>query len=299
MTARLIQLSPPAEYPLDGSGTLIGRGLTAAVRVQDPSISREHARILRKAGVWQILDLGSANGTLVNEMPVRGMSRLEHGDTVRLGAVKFKFQREGEALKDLADTLNPAGATFLSVPESRQVVFLVADLKGFTPLSAKLAPPVLAAAVRYWCDQCRSIVEAHGAVLDKFIGDCAFAWWSGCGPEVRHQAVLAARALLAIPAPPEALLECGVALHCGEAALCRMPDASFTLLGSEVNATFRMESLTRQLGHHLLASGAFVENWPDPPCRFVECGQYQLKGIEGSFTVHAVDPELVDKPARV
>ncbi len=285
MAACLIQISPPAEHPLVETGTVIGRAPSAGVRLLEPSISREHARILLHGDVWQIMDLGSANGTLVNGIPVRGMRRLAHGDRLRLGDQHFIFQCTASP----EETAPPSsGATFISAPQSRQVVLLVADLKGFTPLSSRLSPSVLAGAMRYWCDECRRILEHHGAVLDKFIGDCAFAWWSGSGPMVREQAVRAALALLRIAPPPEALLECGVALHCGEAALCRMPDASFTLLGSEVNTTFRMESLTRKTGHPLLASHAFVEDWPGAPFAFEDAGCHPLKGLPSPVQVYGV-----------
>lgn len=287
MAAFLIQTSPPAEFPLVETGTVIGRAPTAGLRLQDPSISREHARILLHGDVWQIMDLGSANGTLVNEIPVRGMGRLNHGDRLRLGDQYFVFHCT--TTPEEMETA-PSGATFISAPQSRQVLLLVADLRGFTPLSSRLSPSVLAAAVRYWCDECRRILESHGAILDKFIGDCAFAWWSGHGPETRKQAVQAAMDLLKIAPPPEALLECGVALHRGEAALCRMPDASFTLLGSEVNTTFRMESLTRITSFPILASQAFVEDWPTNPFTFQDAGTHPLKGLPGPVQVFGLKP---------
>ena len=286
MQAILIQLSPPMEHVLIETGTVIGRGVSAAVRVDDASISREHARIIRQGDSWQIMDLGSANGSLVNDMPARGVCRLQNGDRIRLGGKTFQFHCGEQSVPSDPST---SGATFISCPESRQVVVLVADLKGFTPLSSRLPPAVLASAVRYWCDEARRIVISQGGVLDKFIGDCAFAWWPGAGPAPREQAVHAARALLAIPPPPDALLECGVALHCGEAALCRLPDSSFTLLGAEVNTAFRMESLTRQVGHSLVVSAAFTADWPDAPFRFSECGRYPLKGLPQPVSVFTID----------
>lgn len=284
MEAWLIQISPRAEHALLESGTVIGRGTTAAVRLIDPSISREHARILNQGGVWQIMDLGSANGTLVNHMPVRGVCRLGNGDRLRMGNCEFLFQCE----PSVAEEETKSGATFLNQPETRQVVLLVADLKGFTQLSTQLSPAELSAAVRFWCDECRRVLKQHGAELDKFIGDCAFAWWPGCGTANREQAVRAARILLEIIPPPGMVMECGVALHCGEVALCRLPDSSFTLLGSEVNTTFRMESLTRLLGHPLLVSARFREDWPAAPCEFSDCGTHPLKGLAEPLRVFAV-----------
>ena len=288
MEARLIQFSPPSEHVLLQTGSVIGRGATAAVRVDDPSISREHARIIHQGDSWQIMDLGSANGSLVNDMPVHGVCRLNNGDRIRLGSKKFLFHC---AVMEQKVEPSTSGATFVSAPESRQVVLLVADLKGFTHLSSQLSSTQLAAAVRFWCDECRRILAQYGAVLDKFIGDCAFAWWPGCGTVAREQAVRAARALLEITPPAGLVMECGVALHCGEAALCRMPDSSFTLLGSQVNTAFRMESLTRQLGHPLLVSARFCEDWPNAPFHFSACGSHSLKGLPEPVQVFAVLPD--------
>ena len=92
LEACLVQISPRAEYDLLAGGTVIGRGTTAAVRVMHPSISREHARILNQGGIWRIMDLGSSNGTLVNQMPLRGVCRLHNGDHLRLGNCEFLFQ---------------------------------------------------------------------------------------------------------------------------------------------------------------------------------------------------------------
>jgi adenylate cyclase len=288
MDAWLVQISPRAEYDLSGNGTVIGRGTRAEVRLGDPSISREHARVLNQGGVWHIRDLGSANGTLVNQMPVRGMCRLKNGDRLRLGNCEFLFQCTPEAT---TRDQSQSGATLLNQPETRQVVLLVADLKGFTHLSSRLSPADLAAAVCFWCDECRRILEQHGAVLDKFIGDCAFAWWPGSSAVNREHALQAARALLEIVPPPGLVMECGVALHRGEVALCRLPDSTFTLLGSEVNTTFRLESLTRLLGHPLLVSARFCEDWSAPPSRFSNCGDHPLKGLPEPLRVFAVLPD--------
>ncbi|MDB6134542.1 MAG: adenylate/guanylate cyclase [Verrucomicrobiales bacterium] len=286
MAAFLIQRHPPAHHPLQENGSVVGRGTAATVRIEEPSISREHARILYQSGKWRIMDLGSANGTLLNNMPVKGMEVLHDGDVLRLGNATFEFS-SGAQHGDSPDTLGCP--TFLNAPELRQVVMLVADLKGFTPLSTQLAPVVLATAVRYWCRECQRILESHSAKLDKFIGDCAFAWWNWNTVTTRSQAVMAARALLAIAPPPESVLDCGVALHCGEVALCRMPDASFTLLGAEVNTTFRIEALTRQLKHRVLVSRAFVKDGTDSNSSYSDCGQHFLKGLSLPLDILALN----------
>jgi len=66
--------------------TLLGRGADVDIQLVDEQISRRHARICRnEQGQYEIEDLDSANGTFVNEVPVRSQV-LQLGDYIRLGA---------------------------------------------------------------------------------------------------------------------------------------------------------------------------------------------------------------------
>ena len=72
--------------------TRIGRGHAADVRLDDPTVSRRHALIVRDAGVATVYDERSLNGVLVNGRPVSSQ-RLEHGDEIRLGRRRLCFAR--------------------------------------------------------------------------------------------------------------------------------------------------------------------------------------------------------------
>lgn len=54
-------------------------------------MSRHHARIERTAKGWTLHDLGSANGTFVNESPLTETAVLQHGDRIQIGSVGFYF----------------------------------------------------------------------------------------------------------------------------------------------------------------------------------------------------------------
>lgn len=82
-------LSPPAIEP--GAALVVGRGDSCDLDVGDLTVSRRHAALSRDAGAWEIEDLGSRNGTFVNEWRVRGRGSLEPGDAVRLGAAHWVF----------------------------------------------------------------------------------------------------------------------------------------------------------------------------------------------------------------
>ena len=82
------------EIELTGKEHTLGRSPDADTTVNSPLISREHARIVRNEEYGQetfvITDLGSSNGTYVNNVPVSS-TLLRHGDRILLGNVLFKF----------------------------------------------------------------------------------------------------------------------------------------------------------------------------------------------------------------
>ncbi len=82
-------------YPLRPGRTLIGRGESAGVRVQDNSVSRSHAWVESNAEGCYILDQKSLNGTHVNDRPVVGAHQLTDGDYVRIGNAIFRYLEGG------------------------------------------------------------------------------------------------------------------------------------------------------------------------------------------------------------
>ena len=74
---------------VDGALTL-GRAERAGLVLADPAVSAEHARLARQDGAWVVTDLGSTNGTLLNQGLVDGQARLAPGDVLGLGNVRLK-----------------------------------------------------------------------------------------------------------------------------------------------------------------------------------------------------------------
>jgi Nif-specific regulatory protein len=72
---------------------LIGRQAGANLKIGNASVSRRHAIIERDGDRFIIADLGSRNGTFVNDVPVR-RRELQHGDRVRIGDSQFFFLYE-------------------------------------------------------------------------------------------------------------------------------------------------------------------------------------------------------------
>ncbi len=74
--------------------TTVGRAPENDIQLEVLDVSRRHARIEFDAGVFQIIDLGSTNGTLLNGVPV-DRSSLRHGDRLTLGTVVLEFSLPG------------------------------------------------------------------------------------------------------------------------------------------------------------------------------------------------------------
>ena len=77
-------------YILTGSSMVIGRAESCDIYVDRDSVSRSHARVDSKDQKYVVADLGSTNGTYVNDVPVED-GLLMDGDLLRTGDVIFKF----------------------------------------------------------------------------------------------------------------------------------------------------------------------------------------------------------------
>lgn len=83
-------------YPLWGEQITIGRSSREAtweIRLTDRAVSRPHARIERSESGFTLIDLNSANGTLLNDKPVTGPVPLNDGDVISAGESRLVFQK--------------------------------------------------------------------------------------------------------------------------------------------------------------------------------------------------------------
>lgn len=83
------------KYDLVKEEIIIGRSAKADIQVDQESISRNHACIRSRAEGVSIQDLGSTNGTYVNDEQTQGERRLHNGDLVKIGRTIFKFLASG------------------------------------------------------------------------------------------------------------------------------------------------------------------------------------------------------------
>ena len=69
----------------------IGRGPECDIAINDTSISRHHAQVLRQSNGHYVQDLASRNGSKVNDEPLLAPRLLQSGDIVCLGTVRLKY----------------------------------------------------------------------------------------------------------------------------------------------------------------------------------------------------------------
>jgi len=91
--ALIVQGGPDhgTRFVLSSSDLVVGRSDESDVFLDDVTVSRRHAVIVRGADGWSISDDGSLNGTYVNRRLAEGSVALASGDEVQLGKYRFVF----------------------------------------------------------------------------------------------------------------------------------------------------------------------------------------------------------------
>lgn len=83
-----------SRYALLESALLLGRGEESTIQIQDHSVSRKHARIELGSDGYYVADVGSTNGTFVNDKQIEN-TRLHDGDYLRVGNCIYRFLAGG------------------------------------------------------------------------------------------------------------------------------------------------------------------------------------------------------------
>ncbi len=144
MRPRLLVIAGPSKdslVPLPEGEATVGRDPTNHVALADPSVSRKHCLLRRQDNRFQVRDLESRNGTMVNGAPVKE-HWLRHGDEIATGDSVFLFLLEEEekalpASRVEFDDAQPASETRIIHP--KEVVYLQPDrLLSELPAKAQL-----------------------------------------------------------------------------------------------------------------------------------------------------------------
>ncbi|MEV6109301.1 DUF1707 and FHA domain-containing protein [Streptomyces sp. NPDC051940] len=81
-----LMLPAPRPYPLR-----IGRDPANGLRLMHDTVSRVHAELMCRSGLWVLRDLGSTNGTFVNTHRITGSAPVRPGDQIGFGTTRFRL----------------------------------------------------------------------------------------------------------------------------------------------------------------------------------------------------------------
>ncbi len=134
-TLRLVPVSGGNAIEIVKDPTMLGREPSVDVLVSDGSVSRRHARIEQRGGVYFVVDQGSANGTFVNTERI-AERELKDGQTLRIGAVDFKVELEDDLAATIAMPSEAARPTAATAPSLQPAPPVAAP-----PPAPRPAPP--------------------------------------------------------------------------------------------------------------------------------------------------------------
>jgi signal transduction histidine kinase len=92
------------QFELNGGSVTVGRHSANAVSLHDTQVSRRHLELRAAGAGFELLDLGSGNGTLLNGQPVQ-VAPLRSGDTITLGQTVLMFTVGRNELPEAANDL--------------------------------------------------------------------------------------------------------------------------------------------------------------------------------------------------
>ena len=269
-------------YPIRGSCSL-GRTPANAIVLDSPKVSRRHALIhLQNVGELWLIDFGSSNGTFLNKRRIHHPIRLSDGDQMAIGDQVFKF-RQPLVISEEYKTAVMEGT--LREIEHIPCWLLVADIRGFTPLSRHLQSEDLDVLLGAWIFTCKEIIENRHGIVNKYLGDGFLAFWPGAAtsPEEIAAVISAFKELQRKQWP-----EFRFVVHFGAVAIGGVASmGEESLMGSEVNLIFRLEKLASSIGEPCCVSEtANAQLHGLVATRLL--GEFELKGFEGKCAFFAL-----------
>ena len=82
----------PRSVPVSGN-MVMGRAPECELALDDTFVSQQHARLFARNGSWYVEDLGSTNGTFVNDQRLASPAMVQPGDHVRVGTTVLELRR--------------------------------------------------------------------------------------------------------------------------------------------------------------------------------------------------------------
>jgi adenylate cyclase len=253
----------------------LGRAAANTIVLESAKVSRRHALIhLQNIGELWLIDFGSSNGTFLNKRRIHHPIRLSDGDQITIGDQVLKF-RQPLTISDEHRTA--VMQRTLREIENVPCWLLVADIRGFTPLSRHVQSEDLDALLGSWIFSCSEIIENRHGMINKYLGDGFLAYWPEAATSAEEiTAVISAFKELQRKQWPEFRF----VVHFGAVAIGGVASmGEESLMGGEVNLIFRLEKLASSLGEQCaLSEPAHVKLGELVPVRSL--GEFELKGFD-------------------
>lgn len=249
--------------PLVGSNCwTVGRSDDNNFVLSDRWISRNHAMLqCTETGDFYLIDLGSRNGSFVNGRRVSIPVTLRNGDRLTFGQTDLEFHSPAATREDDFSKGKDKETLTSTLHVRRLMSVMVVDIRDFTVLTRQLDEKILSAVIGTWFRQSGEIIRKSGSWVDKYIGDAVMAiWFHGSQGVSQDEAMNILQAVSSLHKMTSALskqfplpfpLRIGTGLNTGYAMVGNTgsgdrPD--YTAIGDTVNAAFRLESSTKQIG---------------------------------------------------
>lgn len=187
--------------------------------------------------------------------------------------------------------------------EEREVTILFSDLRDFTALSEKLPPAEVLALLNRYLDRMSGIVEKHGGVIDKYIGDAIMALFGApvATPGAAARAIVAAQEMKAsladlnreLAAEGRPALALGIGINTGGVIAGNMGSKTrlnYTVIGDGVNLAARLEALTKDPAYdaRIIISAATAAA-AHATAQMRPLGRVTVKGKSEAVEIYAAD----------
>ena len=292
---------PPGGEPFDkavNNTATIGRGADNTIPLSGNHVSRQHAIVrCHNAFQYQIMDLGSRNGTFVNDQRVVMPVVLESGARIRIANYQLIFDQTPDDEPGEHADLTLAATSAEGHQSTLSVAILVCDIRGFSTMAEKLEEGELARIIGEWFRDTGNAVQSAGGIIDKYIGDAVLAYWPARDQQGTESATCldVALTILELAATrswpgTEGPFRIAIALHFGRVTSSNIGQVALrdaTIIGDAVNTAFRLEGVTKELNQNLVLSQDFITVLP-PGREFVDFGEFQLKGKSQLVRVHGL-----------
>jgi adenylate cyclase len=283
----------------DGQSWAIGRGDGCAVLLDSRSVSRLHALVQRReGGAISLVDLGSRNGSFVNQRRVSLPVVLKDGDQLIFGDQQFLFHNpEGAGISEAAFE-STRNAPTTSLQTNTLTTIVVVDIRDYTPLARSVPEALLSQAIGTWFLRVGQIVQQQGSWAQKYIGDAVMSVWVHQNEAAMRDDLLrvlwsvgaidAATAGMHLDLPLPGPLRIGAGINTGPAII---GGVDYTALGDTVNAAFRLEAATKQIGLGVAIGERTFSGLPSILQGRFEQRRVALKGYEGESTAWGISFE--------